>query len=252
MGQVTPSKYTVMAGWDDVPHLDQKTKEELLRSTQPYLRDARSKGTPSMGTGAIYPIALEDVTCLPFQIPGYWRRGYGMDVGWNRTAALWLAEDPMDGTIYAYAEHYMSQQIPAIHALAIKARGDWMFGAIDPTSRSRDIAEGRQLFVTYQTLGLNLMPAVNAVDEGINEVWSRLVTGRLVLFSTLQNTHAEYRLYRREERGKDGRVIIIKKLDHLMDCLRYGVMTFKSIGRVKQPERGSRTRVRAADERAGY
>ncbi len=53
MGQVTETKYTVMAGWDDVPHLDERTKRKLLASTQPYLRDARSKGIPSLGTGAI-------------------------------------------------------------------------------------------------------------------------------------------------------------------------------------------------------
>lgn len=252
MGHVTESKYTVMAGWSDVPHLEEQTKRELLASTQPYLREARTKGIPSLGTGAIYPIALEEVICHPFEIPGFWRRGYGFDVGWNRTAALWLAENPMDGTLYAYAEHYMSQQIPAIHALAIKARGEWMTGAIDPASRSRDVAEGRQLFATYETLGLNLVPAVNAVDEGINAVWTRLITGRLVLFSTLQSTQAEYRLYRREERGKDGRVVIVKKMDHLMDCLRYAVMTFSAIGKVKPPERAGMVIARAADERAGY
>ncbi len=252
MGQVSPSKYTVQAGWDDVPHLDETAKRELLASTQPYLRDARSRGIPSLGTGAIYPIALEDVTCNPFSIPGFWKRGYGFDVGWNRTAALWLAEDPMDGTFYAYAEHYMAQQIPAIHSLAIKARSRWMTGAIDPASRQRDVAEGRQLFATYQTLGLNLVPAVNAVDEGINEVWSKLITGRLILFSTLRNTQAEYRQYRREQRGKDGRVVIVKVDDHLMDCLRYAVMTFPSIGKVKPPERAGRVTSRAADVRVGY
>ena len=37
-----------MAGWDDVPHLEERTKTELLESTPPHLRDARSKGIPSL------------------------------------------------------------------------------------------------------------------------------------------------------------------------------------------------------------
>ena len=74
MGEVTASKYTVQAGWDDVPHLTERTKRELLASTPPYLRDARSKGVPTLGAGAIYPVPLEDVTCHPFEIPGFWRR----------------------------------------------------------------------------------------------------------------------------------------------------------------------------------
>ncbi len=246
MGEVSASKYTVMAGWNDVPHLNEQTKRELLASTPPYLRDARSKGIPSLGSGAIYPIPLEDVICHPFQIPPFWRRGYGFDVGWNRTAAVWLAEDPTDGTIYAYAEHYMGQATPQVHALAIKARGEWIMGAIDPASRQRQQAEGLQLLATYQALGLHVVPAINAVEPGLYEVWSRLETGRLRFFSTLQNLQSEYRLYRRDENGK-----IVKKLDHLMDALRYGVMTFKAIGKVK-PSGHSNTAARAADERAGY
>ena len=30
MGEVSPSRYVVQAGWDSVPHLDEKTKRELL------------------------------------------------------------------------------------------------------------------------------------------------------------------------------------------------------------------------------
>jgi len=247
MGEVTSSKYTVMAGWDDVPHLGERAKRELLASTPPYLRDARSKGVPSLGAGAIYPIPLEDVVCNPFDIPPFWRRGYGFDVGWNRTAAVWLAEDPSDGTLYAYTEHYMGMATPQVHALAIKARGEWIMGAIDPGSRSRDVVEGRQLLATYEALGLHVVPAVNAVEAGLYEVWSRLETGRLRFFTTLQNLQSEYRLYRRDENGK-----IVKKLDHLMDALRYAVMTFLAIGKVKLARRRDALGSRAADERAGY
>ena len=252
MPAISESKYLVQAGWTDVPHLDEQAKSDLLASIQPYLREARTQGTPSLGVGAIYPIPLEEVTCVPFQIPVFWKRGYGMDVGWDRTAALWLAEDPADGVLYAYAEHYMGQQIPAVQALAIKARGDWMMGAIDPSSRARAVEEGRQLFVTYQNLGLNLVNAVNAVDAGLDEVWARFTTGRLKIFTTMQHTQAEYRLYRREQRGKDGKVVVVKKFDHLMDCLRYGLMTWSAIRRVKPAEHRQDAASTVVDRRAGY
>ena len=60
----------------------------------------------------------------------------------------------------------------------------------------------------------------NAVEAGIFEVWQRLSSGRLKLFSTLQNTLAEFRLYRRDQKGR-----IVKENDHLMDCMRYLVMS---------------------------
>lgn len=247
MPEITPSKYMVQAGWDDVPHLDEQTKKELLAGTPPHLREARSKGIPSLGAGAIYPIPVDEVECKPFPIPRFWKKGYALDVGWNRTAALWGAEDPSDGTIYIYAEHYRSQAEPIIHAGAIKARGDWIKGAIDPAARNRAQADGKKLLVTYQNLGLDLVQAENAVESGLYECWIRLSSGRLKIFSTCQNFWAEYRLYRRDENGK-----IVKKHDHLMDDMRYLVMTWDDIA--AQPpahlEAGGSTII--SDTRAGY
>ncbi len=224
MPEVSPSRYLVQAGWDDVPHLNAKTKAELLDSTPPYLRDARSKGIPGLGAGAIYPVAESEIIVDPFVIPAYWRRGYGMDVGWNRTAAIWGAQDPTDGVIYAHAEHYMGQALPVVHATAIKGRGEWIKGAIDPASRSAGQDDGKKLLAQYRSLGLKLTEADNAVETGLHLVWSLLSTGRLKLFRTLQNTLAEYRIYRRDEKGK-----IVKANDHLMDALRYMIMTWAKV-----------------------
>jgi hypothetical protein len=72
----------------------------------------------------------------------------------------------------------------------------------------------------YLDLGLDLETAVNAVEAGILEVWQRLSTGRLKIFKSCQNTLAEFRLYRRDEKGR-----IVKVSDHLMDALRYLIMS---------------------------
>lgn len=256
MPEITPSRYVVNAGWDDVPHLDEQTKRELLAGTQPYLREARSKGTPSVGEGAIYPIPWEEVSCAPFQIPNFWRKAYGLDVGWNKTAALWLAEDPNTNALYAYAEYYRGQQLPTVHASAIKARGSWIKGAIDPASRGRSQDEGKKLLTQYRAAGLKVKTANNAVDFGIQTVWEMLETGRLKFFTTLTNTANEYRLYRRQRKQSDftDTVEIVKKKDHLMDAGRYAVVEFQNIAGVKpQIEHeqlgGGFT---AVDKRAGY
>jgi hypothetical protein len=222
MPEITPSKYRVDAGWDDVPHLDEKAKAELLAGTPPYLRDARSKGIPSLGQGAIYPVPESEIVCDPFQIPRHWKRCYGLDVGWNRTAAIWLAIDPSVDCVYAYTEHYRAQAEPSIHAAAIRARGEWIPGAIDPAAAGTQI-EGKTVIHMYRSLGLRLTSADNKLqgeEGGIFAVWERLSTGRLKIFRTCQNTLKEYRYYRRDEKGK-----IVKEDDHLMDALRYGIMT---------------------------
>lgn len=220
MPAVSSSKYLVQATWDDVPHLDEKAKAELLASMPPHQRDARTKGVPALGSGAIYPVPESEIICDPFAIPAHWPRSYGMDVGWNKTAAVWSAIDRSVDVVYLYAEYYRGQVEPSMHATAIKARGEWIPGVIDPASRGRSQKDGEQLLAIYQELGLHLDLADNGVEAGIYAFWERLSTGRLKIFSTLQNFRAEYRLYRRDEKGA-----VVKKFDHLMDAGRYDIMS---------------------------
>lgn len=223
------AKAMVMAGWDDVPHLKAEEKSRMLAECEPHLRDSRSKGIPSLGAGAIYPVPEEDIKVEPFAIPAHWPRAYGMDVGWNRTAAIWGAHDRDADVWYLYSEHYRGQAEPSVHASAIKSRGDWIPGAIDPAAHGRTQKDGENLFEIYQVEHkLNISNADNAVEAGIHMVFEMLSTGRLKVFSTLQSWFKEYRVYRRDENGK-----IIKKDDHAMDGTRYLMMTGRDLAITK-------------------
>jgi hypothetical protein len=215
------SKAAVMVGWEDVPHLSAEQKKSILSGIPPWQRTARTKGLPSVGAGAIYPLDEAEVTIAPFEIPHHWARGYGFDTGWNRTAALFLARDPDSDGWVAYKEYYRGKVDPAVHVRGLKTiAGDWMTGCIDPAARGQRGHAGERLLDVYRELGLNLELADNAVGAGIIQVWDWLSTGKLKIFSNLSNTLAEFRLYQRDEKGE-----IVKKNDHLMDALRYGVMT---------------------------
>lgn len=212
---VSEDKALIMAGWDDVPHLGEAEKKRMLAETPPHLRDARSKGIPSLGAGAIYPVPESEIKVKDFEIPAHWVRLYALDVGWNRTACLWGAKDLDTDTIYLVAEHYRGQAEPSIHADAIKAR-KVSHGVIDPAARGRSQKDGEQLLLTYKNLGLKLELANNTVEAGIYDTWQRMSTGRLKVFASLSNWFSEYRLYRRNEKGA-----IVKENDHLMDDTRY-------------------------------
>ena len=214
------SKYVVTATWDDAPHLTKEMKDELWNSIPPYQRDARTKGIPQLGAGAIYPIEETDIIVKDIQIPDFWPRVYGMDVGWNRTACICAAWHRDNDIVYLTSEYYRGQAESSVHSHAIKSRGEWIPGVIDPASRGRGQSDGTQLLQSYMDLGLNLDTALNAVEAGIYEVWLRMSTGRLKVFSSCSNWIEEFRLYRRDEKGK-----IVKEKDHLMDATKYLILS---------------------------
>jgi hypothetical protein len=223
---VAMSRLCVQATWDDVPHLSAATKASMLEAMAPHMREARTRGIPMLGAGVIYPVPESVVTVEPFELPSYWPRAYGLDVGWNRTAAIWGAWDRHADIVYLYREHYMGQAAPAVHAAAIRSPDDWIMGAIDPASAGASQLDGRTLRQEYAQLGLELVDAQNVVDAGITAVYQRLVSGKLKVFRTCRNWLGEFRVYRRNEDGK-----IVKENDHLMDATRYLIMTGMRVAR---------------------
>lgn len=208
----------VMCSWDDVPHLTEQEKAQKLANCLPLEREARSKGIPSIGQGRIYVTPESDFIIPPLEsgIPRQWPRVFGLDVGWNRTAAVFGAIDQDTNTIYLYSEHYMGEAHPSVHAAALRARGSWIPGVVDPASRGRSQIDGKALIDLYRDLGLELHAADNEVSTGLFSVEERLSQGRLKVYNSLTNWLREYRLYRRDDKGK-----VVKSDDHLMDATRY-------------------------------
>lgn len=215
VGADTP-KAVVQAGWNDAPWLSDTMKQRLLEDTPLHLRQARMEGVPAMGSGNVYPTPLEEILVDPFEIPSSWPRMYALDVGWNRTAAVWGALDPVTDTLYFFAEHYLGKEVPAVHGYAIRSHGEWQHGVIDPAAHGRSPTDGAQLIRTYKDLGLILYPAKNEVESGVLNLGQRFAVGKAKVFKNLINFQKEYLLYKRDKNGK-----IVKENDHLMDCARY-------------------------------
>jgi hypothetical protein len=233
------TRFIVGATWDDVPHLTRAAKNDLWGRMPPHQRDARSKGIPALGSGSIYPIAESDIKVKPFEIPKHWPRGYGLDVGWNRTAAVWLAHDRESGVRYLYSEHYRGEAEPTVHSSAIRGRGTWIPGWIDPAAHGRSQVDGEKLITTYrqsiygEDLGEQMLKnADHAVEAGLYAVWELLTAGRLKVFSSLSNWFEEFRIYHRDEKGQ-----IVKKRDHLMDATRYLILAGVELLAVEPPKK---------------
>lgn len=228
------SRALVTATWDDTPHLPEEAKRDLLASYLPHEIEARTLGVPSLGHGAVYPLAQTDYTCDPFPIPAHFKRAFGLDVGWRWTVGVWIAFDFENDQEFAYREYVREQAPPDVHVSAIKSAGDWIPGCIDPAAKQRSQVDGRSLIAEYEALGLKLATADNSVDAGVLHVYQRMASGKLKIFRTLTKLLEDLRFYHRDENGK-----IVKDRDHLPDALRYVEMSGKSIAKWKPVPRPS-------------
>lgn len=222
-----PGRFYVQCDWTQVPHLSKEAVEDLIRKLPPHQLEARSKGIPSIGEGAVYPISESLIKCDPFEIPECWPRSYGLDVGWNMTAAMWRAHDRDTDTVYLYDEYRGEKAPPVVHVESIKSRGEWIRGVIDPASFGRGQRDGEQLIEDYKKLGLDLSSANNRVEPGILEMYNRMSLGKLKVWSRCVGFFEEIRLYRR----KNGQ--IVKEKDHSLDAGRYVTVSGGDVQRVR-------------------
>lgn len=227
---VRDNRVYILAGWENAPHINKEEQKRLISSYAPHEIEARTKGIPSLGSGMVYPIPESLITCAPFEIPDFWPRVFGLDFGWkDPTAALFAAHDRDNDVIYIYGEYAVSELTPQHHANElIKQGANWMHGVYDPSGNQTAQKDGSQLAELYRQSGIrNLSKADNAREQGVLTVLQRMQNNKLYIFNTLHKTLREYRMYAR----KDG--IIKDGNDHLMDCLRYIIMSGIPLARTR-------------------
>lgn len=214
----------------DAEHISPEARERIIASYPAHEREARTKGTPTLGSGRIFPLAEEDISVDPFQIPPHFKLIGGLDFGWDHpTAAVRLAYDADADIVYVTNVYKKSEAIPAIHAASIKPWGADMVWAWPHDGLQHDKGSGEQLAEQYRKHGLNMRPERaqyandrgNSVEAGLMDMLERMQTGRWLVFSHLKEWFEEFRLYHR----KDGRVV--KEYDDLMSASRYALMDIR-------------------------
>jgi hypothetical protein len=215
------SMTSVVCGMDDVPHLSEDEKRELLAAVPAWQRQARRTGWPSVGTGLVYPVDEAQFVIKPIELPAHWRRVIGFDHGYHNTAAIWIAYDKDADVAYIYSDYKRGGDgiTKEMHAQSLKARGAWIPVVGDCAARDSEIGP---VIHQYKALGIRMQKAnksAGSVDSGIVEVLSRLNHGKLKVFSTCQKWLDEFRQYAYDDKQR------IKKVnDHLMDATRYGIV----------------------------
>lgn len=220
----------------DALHYTPESIKATISKYKQHEREARIYGEPKLGSGAIFPVPREMISCSPFQIPKHWPRIAGIDFGWTHpTAGAWLAWDRDSDVLYVYDVYRVKEQTPAIHSVAFKGRGEWIPVAWphDGENETAAAQDGKALREQYAGHGVKMLQhkathppqkgkeegtGGTSVEAGLTEMLERMLSGRFKVFSHLNDWFEEYLMYHRDE-GK-----VIKDDDDLMSATRYAVM----------------------------
>lgn len=234
------------ATWDDAPHMSEAKKAELRSTFPAHELDARTRGIPMMGEGAVFPIPDNQLYCEPFPIPAHFHRIAGVDFGVNHPAAgAWLALDVDTDIVYLYDAYRQAKELPAYHASAIKSRDPrnlipvaWPHDGINEEKSS-----GMQIKDQYAAEGVNmLMDSARYTDEVggrqaiepiVQEMYTRMVEGRFKVFKT-----PGPELFMEEKRGlhrKNNKINAIrddvfKATSYAMMMLRWAAPMYYGVG----------------------
>ncbi len=238
MNDIKDGQRLIQATWDDAPHLDEETKEQLLAQYPPHERQLRSQGIPVFGSGLVFPVSEDNIMVDAFEIPDHWKRIAGLDFGYDHpTAVVWVAWDRDEDIVYVYDTYKMSKQTPDYHSGHINQReGSHYIPVVWPhDGYQHDKGSGVTLAEQYRTAHVNMLPfhfenppalgekkGGNSVEAGIMDMLSRMERGKFKVFNTCYDWFEEYRLYHR----KDGKIVKIK--DDLMSATRYAVMSLRN------------------------
>ncbi|HVP57321.1 MAG TPA: terminase family protein, partial [bacterium] len=212
----------------DVDHYTDEQRKKIIAGYLEHEREARSMGTPIMGTGRVFMVAESAFVIAPVQIPEHWWLIGGIDFGIDHpTAWAGLAWDKDQDVIYLCAEHRLKGANIATNAAAIKRNPRFANAPVawPHDGAKRDAGSGEAIGIQYKRAGLRMLPAhatdtkgTNSVEGSVAEINEQLQTGKFKVFNTCQMWLEEYRMYHR----KDG--LIVKLDDDLISASRYGHM----------------------------
>lgn len=161
-------------------------------------------------------------TCPRFNVRDEWPHFLGLDFGGQNTAAVFFAEDPGNGKLYAYREYGPTGGRTAAQHAALLLRGEPGL----PICAGGSAGE-QQWRDEFAAAGLPVhapdLAGADSVEVGINRVWGAFAAGKLVVFNDLFGLLDELASYSREpdDAGEPTEKIADKESYHRLDAVRY-------------------------------
>lgn len=226
LSEESPDRHVTNMTIDDAPHIAEKERDRIVASYPEFEREARARGTPSLGSGRIFPVPEEAIVCDSFTIPAHFAQLVGIDFGYEHPFAAVRCAWDRDADIFYVCHAYKERLLtPPMHAATIRRWGDWIPIAWPQDGLQHGKSDGVPLAEQYREQGLSMLEdwaaheaGGNSVEAGLIEMLERMQTGRFKVFRGNEDWLNEFRLYHR----KNG--VVFKERDDLMDATRYAVM----------------------------
>lgn len=221
----------VTMGFKDSLHMTEEKVKDALAKYPKHEHDARMNGVPLLGSGKIFTV---DDTLVRFKrslpIPVEFAKLWGIDFGITHPfAAVLIAWDREMDVIHVLTGYRASNQIPIVHAEAMRHIAADVPVAWPHDGHQRDKGSGEELAKQYKSAGLKMLPTHAHYPTGgfsteavVMEVEQRLMKaggpGGMVIREDFDDLFDEIRMYHR----KDG--LIVKERDDLLSALFKAVM----------------------------
>jgi phage terminase large subunit-like protein len=219
----------------DAEHIPAERRAAIVAGYPEHEREARAKGIPVLGSGAVFPVSESQITCEPFRIPDHWSLLWGMDYGVSHPfAAVLVAWNRDTDTVYVVHTIRLKGATSLQHAASMKtAFGDK--GGLIPVAWPHDVNQRREfegsltpLRDIYKKHGLAMRPTHAsfvdgslATEIGIMAISERMNSGRFKVFTNCTDWFQEFRTYHRKEG------VIVKEDDDIMSATRQAIMDLR-------------------------
>ena len=176
--------------------------------------------------GLIYDAFDEEVCKIKrFALSSGWPRYVGHDFGPNNTAALWYAQDPGTGYLYAYREYLAGGLSAFDHAQKFieMSKGETIIRRCGGANHEDGWRE------SFTAAGWPIVkPRMREVEAGINRVYGWHQQNRLFVFDDMVGYLDELKSYSRklDENYQPTMDIDNKSRYHILDCSRYLLADF--------------------------
>jgi phage terminase large subunit-like protein len=222
-----PDRGYVSMTLDEAEHFTAEEKARRFRGYKRHEQDARAKGLPMLGSGAIFLTPETSIIEPPIEhIPAYWGKLWGLDFGIGHPfAAVLILFDRDNDVIHVHHAIRMPDTLSLVHATTMKRVAAMVPVAWPRDGADRDPHSGEPLAASYKKHGLIMLSDAASWEDGsysteagIQEWDEREKTGRLKVAAHLSEWLEERRFYHR----KDGKIVKVK--DDLMSATRVALM----------------------------